>query len=195
MGVDTTIRLDRSTIDPAIAEVLDLLKGRTRKTLNSIAARHVVVSVKRYHRKYDAAGKWRKGGGGGSTFGELITKGWNVGKVTDTGVVVENAGPHIRQKVYGGTIKPTEKEALTIPLIPEAKGRRARLYESVTGRKLFKPKGKNVLMEATADGGVRAVYAIRASVFQKPWPGAMPPTKHFLDPFVQSLKAQIAEAL
>ena len=88
---------------------------------------------------------------------------------------------------------PKRAKFLTIPLIPEARGIRARVYSQNTGHDLFTIKGKSALFERV--GGVttgtrgrkkqagaktiktstiRAVYALVRSVTLKPWPGALP---------------------
>jgi hypothetical protein len=194
MPVAVTVNTSGS-ISSVVKEVLEVLSPSQRTRMNAVASREVVKSVKSYHRAYDAAGKWRKTGGGGSTFGEQITRGWFVDSVTEQKVIVANAGPHYRQKVEGGTITAKRASALTIPLVPEAKGRFVAVYEQIYGRKLFRPKGKDVLMEKLANGDIRAVYALKKSVRQRPWAGAFPPEKHYLAPFVASIEGQIERAL
>lgn len=189
-------------VDPVIKQALGLLSSERRQKINKIAAISSLEAVREYSRKFDAAGKWRKKkGGGGSDFGEAVTLAWKVGKVTGKIAVLENAAPHYLQKVKGGTIKPLRKKALTIPLIPEAKGLFARSrnggisYETIYKTTLFRPKGKSVLMERLSDGSLRAVYALRASVFQKEWPGALPDDRVFVPSFVRSIETQLAQAL
>ena len=174
--------------------LLDMIAPAGKARLNKVASRDVLTGVKRYHREYDSRGGWRKGGGGGSLFGEEITRAWSVERADSEGVTVVNAGRYFRQKVEGGRIRPKRAPFLTIPLVPEAKGRLARVYEQVTGNKLFKNPRKTVLM-ANTSSGLKAIYAIKDEVNQGPWKGAFPPEEHYLKPYVASIERQIEEEL
>ena len=81
---------------------------------------------------------------------------------------------------------------LTIPLIEEAHGRRVRDYELAFG-KLFKPKGKRVLMEKGEDGKARSVYALLKSVTQRPWPDALPPDEVLGGAFVDGFRGALSD--
>jgi len=91
-----------------------------------------------------------------------------VKEVTDTGATVQVAGDaNVRIHLLGGTVKPTGgRKWLTIPLIPEARGKRASVYEAESGRKLFRPAGRRVLMERLKDGSGDAASG-RASMRTK----------------------------
>ena len=92
-----------------------------------------------------------------------------------SGAVISNPDEDgsLRHKIKGGTITAKNSGALTIPLVPEAHGRRAADYQSEIGE-LFTIPNKSALFEAVDGGGVRAVYALRQSITQAPWPDAIP---------------------
>jgi hypothetical protein len=81
--------------------------------------------------------------------------------------------PVIAGKVFGGIIRAKNASALTIPLHELAYGRRASTFEEETGKKLFRPKGKNVLM-TDIGGEIVAIYALVKSVNMRPDPDALP---------------------
>lgn len=115
------------------------------------------------------------------------------------GVVINH--PHYRQKFYGGPIKAKRAKMLTIPVVPEAHGRRASTYEAETGRSLFIIRtgaGKVGLFEAAENGGIRMVYFLTPSVNQKPWKTAFPPNdrmnKEMLDQANTTTKRLLRES-
>lgn len=133
------------------------------------------------------------------------------------GAVISNNASYYSFKVTGGTITPKRAKALTIPLIREAKGLYASVYQQNTGNRLFTIKGKNALFERTSSvttgsrgkrgqsGAsaiktftIRAVYALVASVTSKEWPGALPDegliASAFADQWREGLADIIAES-
>lgn len=84
------------------------------------------------------AGQHRENG----EFGENVAQGWNFIESDAEGAVIGNNADYYGFKVRGGTIRPKRVSFLTIPLIPDAKGRRAADYEIYAGVRLFRPKGK-----------------------------------------------------
>jgi hypothetical protein len=109
---------------------------------------------------------------------------------SEKGATVAVGTNHFNIHLFGGVILPGPgKKALTIPMVTEALGKRARNYEADTGRKLFTIRGKKALFERTGTPtgealvgrvrrrngasksvglisrtGVRAVYALVKSV-------------------------------
>ena len=133
-----------------------------------------------------------------------VRAGTIVGEVTDSGATVRvGVDTFFRIHFLGGTIKPTRRKFLTIPLIPAARGMTAASYERESGRKLFRPAGRRVLMERLKDGTgddqsagqasmrtkggykvfnlgaakVRAVFALATEATVKKDPRALPPGK------------------
>lgn len=107
-----------------------------------------------------------------------VSRSTQIASVDDHQAVVSISEPGIALKVYGGTVRPVEKRALTIPIHPEAYGRRADTVESITGRKLwrFQPKktGPAFLARSLGDDQIRLLYVLKASVTMRPDPDALP---------------------
>ena len=104
-----------------------------------------------------------------------IARKWFLSSADASGAVISNPDEDgsLRHKIRGGTITAKNAGALTIPLVPEAHGRRAADYQSEI-RELFTIPNKSALFEAVEGGGGRAVYALRKSITQDPWPDAIP---------------------
>lgn len=88
-----------------------------------------------------------------SNFWTQVENSTDIAEVTDTGATVTIAEERFRLQLFGGTILPTKKKFLTIPLIAEARGKFASDYEKDNGRRLFTIPGKRALFEQ-ADQGV-----------------------------------------
>lgn len=196
--MSVSIKIDVDTeLDEAVKAALRVMTGPQRRQTFQLAGRASTNALKKYHRNFNARGKWSKRASGPSEFGEEVTRGWGLSRVTPQGVTITNAAPHFAFKITGGTITPKRKRALTIPLIPEAKGRFAAVFEQVTGKKLFIPRGTSILAykDDSDPKGFRAVYALVKSVTHKPWPGAMPREEVYLPPYVESILDTISGAL
>jgi hypothetical protein len=186
---------------PAMQQLLGMLGGREREDLNRIGAAAAVEGAKDYHRKFDAAGGWFNhslptwGPGRKRTqWPRDVSRAWATGSVDASRAVVLNDHPHYRHKVYGGTIR--GNPWLTIPIDPRAHGRTTRQFERVTGFKLFKPKGKDVLMFVERKGTPpKTAYVLRRSVTHGRWPGALPVDDVFLEPFIKAMAREIERAL
>ena len=88
----------------------------------------------------------------------------------------------LAHKVTGGTIRAKRKKFLTIPVDPKAHGLDAKTVAR-TIAPLFQAKGMLLYVdEQTAD--VKAAYALKKSITQRPWPGALPPESSYLEAFV-----------
>ena len=88
----------------------------------------------------------------------------------------------LAHKVTGGTIRAKRKKFLTIPVDPKAHGLDAKTFAR-TIAPLFQAKGMLLYVdEQTAD--VKAAYALKKSITQRPWPGALPPESSYLEAFV-----------
>lgn len=184
----------------ALLRIISMLEADGMRELNQVAGRAVVNAAIQYHREFDKAGGWKGSRYLGSTqnsgaFGASVARGWNVFAYDQNGLTVSNEADYYSFKVSGGTVTPKRAKYLTIPLIREARGMYVSVYEQNTGNKLFKPKGKNVLMERTGKGTARAVYALRTSVTHDPWPNALPPREMMADAYMTQLAQSIEELL
>jgi len=184
--VNVTIQVDNEAQD-LLAVLAEGFGPTGLAEANEAGGRGAVVAAREFHREFDAAGGWRgprTTGSGKSEFGSNVAMGWFFTQADATGATISNDADHLAFKVTGGTITPKRVSYLTIPLIPEAKGRRAKNYEIDNNTRLFVVRGKKALFEKRPDGGIRAVYALLASVTQRPWPDAIPPDDILGDAFV-----------
>ena len=185
----------------ALRNLINSLTGKQAAEINEVAGRAAVNAAIKYHREFDKAGGWRgkrylgTGKKDGSSFGSSVAAGWFFKESDKTGAVIANNADHYAFKVRGGTITPKRAKFLTIPLIREAAGLYASVYQQNTGRRLFRPKGKDVLMERTEGGTARSVYALVKSVTQGPWPRAVPDEDLIAQAFVSRWKAELAELI
>lgn len=139
--------------------IVSALSGSARTQLNEVGTRSAVNYAKTYHKAYDAAGSWRglrTFGSGTSDFGSRVSESWFVKGADPEGGEIFNNAPHYAHKVFGGTIKPKRAKWLTIPLIKEAHGVRARDYELNNRKRLFTIRGRNALFEKVASGGTES---------------------------------------
>lgn len=178
------------TEDKGIADLFAVFNDDQMQRLNSVALQAALNYVREYHRNFGAKGGWENkglsthGAGRRSTkFAQKVATGWRAGNVTASGATMSNFFPLLPIKITGGTIKPKRANYLTIPLVPEAHGVRAKDY---TG-KLFPNKKKTVLMESDGNGGVTSVYALKKSVEAKPVKGAMPSSQELSQPFIEAI--------
>lgn len=122
---------------------------------------------------------------------------------------------------YGGPIKPLHAKALTIPLVPEAKGMRAETYERTYNVKLFRIKGRDILFaKSTRNLGaseslfrstrgnhrtgstmyaarvaIRAVYALKKSVTIPRDPDALPNEVKIREAFTEVVDDYFSEQI
>ena len=108
--------------------------------------------------------------------------GWTMKQPNSYTASFTNATIGLAHKVTGGTIRAKRKKFLTIPVDPKAHGLDAKTFAR-TIAPLFQAKGMLMYVdEQTAD--VKAAYALKKSITQRPWPGALPPEASYLDAFV-----------
>jgi hypothetical protein len=143
-----------------------------------------------YHSKMDWKGDRYLGAGPNSgQFARDIVMGWQppvmAGKNQAT---VVNTDPLLAWKITGGPIYAQNAQYLTIPVVPEAKGIPAREYPD----KLF--RAGNALCIKLGNQ-VRAIYALKQSVYQQPWPGAMPDDADIQAAFVGKVRVELTETI
>jgi hypothetical protein len=142
--------------------------------------------LKDYHSKMDWRGDRYLGPGINSgEFARNVVDGWYppVRTGENTAVVVNTFGL-LAWKITGGTIHAQNAQYLTIPVVAAAKGVAAREYPE----KLF--KAGNALCIKLGQQ-VQAIYALKESVVQQPWPGAMPDTEDIEKAFVRAVRAEL----
>ncbi len=185
----------------ALRNVIQSLTGPEMAALHEVAGRAAVNAAVAWHREFDRAGGWRgprypgRASGVGSSFGADVAQGWHFREADTGGAVIANDADFYAFKVRGGTIRPKRARFLTIPLIREAAGLHAAVYQQNTGKRLFRPKGKFVLMEKTAGGKARSVYALLRSVTMGPWPNAVPDESLLAGAFMKRFRESLAETI
>lgn len=191
--------LDKAS--PALRAVIAGLSGEEASEISEasgIAARNAAIQ---YHRSFDQAGGWKgprylgPSRSDGSSFGAEVAAGWNLESFDRHGATIANDARHLRFKASGGVIRPKRARYLTIPLIREARGMYASVYQQNTGKRLFRPKGRDVLMEKGEDGTARSVYALVKSVTMRPWPGALPDSQTISDAYVEQYRESLADLI
>lgn len=208
------------SVSPMLRDIIAALSGPQSAELNEQGGRAAVIEAVKYHREFDQAGGWKgtrylgPSQGEGSPFGADVAAGWFFRGADSDGATIANHATYYAFKVTGGTITPKRAKALTIPLIPEAKGLYASVYQQNTGKKLFTIKGKNALFERTdqvvtgargrrgragatpiKQSGIRAIYALVKSVTMGPWPGAVPDDDVIASAFVRQYLYSLNEKL
>lgn len=188
-------------VSPMLQKIIGALTGPQASELSEQGGRAAVNYAIKYHREFDQAGGWKgprylgPGPNGGGDFGADVARGWSLQSFTRDGAVISNDASYYAFKVTGGTITPKRAKHLTIPLIQEAKGLYASVYQQNTGNRLFKSKSGKALLESTGKGTVRAVYALVASVTSRPWPGAVPDEEMIASAFVAQWREGLADII
>lgn len=125
-------------------------------------------------------------------FSDNAATGWGITSVTGSGANIANKAIGLAHKVTGGTITAKRTKFLTIPIIPQAHGRRAKQFVNDIGP-LFAAKG--CLMWKKPDGTITPAYALKKSVTHKPWPGALPPDETIAQAFAEGIITQVNKEL
>ena len=176
-----------------------LLSDANLSEFNEVGGRAASEAAKKYHTDYNQAHLWRgpnylgAGAGRAGEFGDEIANAWTFGDGKASGVTISNDASFYRHKVYGGTIKPKRAKNLTIPMVADAVGRRAKDYK---GDLFFlkTKKGTKGLFEQNGDD-IRMVYLLKSQVTQDPWPGALPPTANLAQAFAEGWSGAAIEEL
>jgi hypothetical protein len=154
------------------------------------AGRDVADWLRRYHVRFRQ--KWQgpryMAGPRSNLFWQQVVAGWQDPVVSGKKVTITNTFGLLKWKTTGGDIVPIRARKLTIPLIPDAKGLSAAEFVAEEGTPLFRVG--NALMRRIGKK-LEAVYALKDSVHQEPWPGAMPPDDEIKKVFTDSVRAQI----
>ena len=183
----TVLSVDRSQLDRKLARL------KAGKALDS-AAEDTVAWLRNYHVRFRL--KWRgsnyMSGPHSGMFWQEVVRGWQNPRRTGGKITITNTFGLLAWKITGGTIAPMSAKALTIPLIPEAKGLRVAEFEAEEQTPLFRVG--NALARRIGKK-LQNVYALSTSVTQAPWPGALPPTEQIKEVFATNLKKHVGEDL
>lgn len=122
---------------------------------------------------------WREGawfpGVKEGEFAKKVVEGWQPPTHSGNRVEIRNNFGLLRWKTTGGVITPKRASHLTIPLIPEARGRSVKeFHEASGGQRLFRPGRTGMALCRKIGEKIEAVYALSLGVKQRPYPDAMP---------------------
>lgn len=199
MNID--IQVEDGALQGLLSTVVGQLDGSAQSELQLRGAHASRNALTAYHTEFEQRRGWLSPGGPAhgagrrkTGWGENVAQAWRVGVPGENQITVINDAPQFAWKLHGGIITPKRASKLTIPVHPTAHGRTARSWERVHGTRLFRPRGKDILM-ANVNGRVTAIYALRDSVTQEPWSGAMPEEEVYATPFVDTVSRALLEAL
>lgn len=119
---------------------------------------------------------------------------WTIKSHTSKGAVIENDTAGLSHKVTGGTITAKRKKFLTIPIDPRAHNIKAKDF-SRTVSPLFRVKNCLAIKDANSPNGIKPIYALKKSVTQAPWPGALPPEEGYVNAFMAGIVDSIMEQM
>lgn len=169
-----TIKLTRDEITPDIRRLLRDV--RPEGSLGKVLGRAGANALKSHFRKRNRTPN--RLGGKRTHFWSRVAESVQNPRAGSGQIAIAVSHPHIAQKVYGGTIKPTKARNIAVPLKPEAHGKSPRV---ITGLR-FALMGKTKLLGLREDGGAfRALYVLKPSVHQGADPDALPPAREVSD--------------
>jgi hypothetical protein len=178
----------RDTASPAVEALIKTAPTQLDSLLKTVG-RSATNQLKDHYRGVNARyeGKGR-GYLGGQTperrvqFWAKVAQSVSNPKPNGPGKVIVTIGhPAIRHKLEGGTIRPKKAKALTIPVHPEAYGRRARVLKRKKSLKLFVLRGQSgvAMLASKSRGELEIFYLLKKSVTHKPDPQAFPDRTEF----------------
>lgn len=185
--VRASVRL--ANFDETMAAVLRLASPAQRKIANESGSIAAIYAIRSYYAGHgrnlwlNLALPTHGSGRKPTQWWRSVANGWTDSPATSAGVTFSNATLGLAHKITGGTITAKRKKLLTIPIDPRAHGLSAKSF-AATVLPLFRVK--NALMAAEKDGTITPVYALKKSVTQKPWPGALPPERSYVEPFLDA---------
>jgi hypothetical protein len=154
------------------------------------AGRDVADYLRRYHVRFRQ--KWQgdryMAGPRSNLFWQQVVAGWQDPVLSGKRVAITNTFGLLKWKTTGGTITPKRAKMLTIPLVPDAKGFSAAEFAADEGTPLFRVG--NALMRRVGKK-LEGIYALKASVTQAPWEGAMPEQAEIKEVFTESVRRQV----
>ncbi len=202
MSLSVNIQVTKDTASPAVRKVLENCTPQRMGT----AMRDPLVSLTQRHFQalppnkmgFTSTGFWSEASS--STHGEVI----------GSGVIISTGKIGVRQRYFGGVIKPVNKQYLALPARAEAYGKSPREFDNLICIDLGRQQGapRLVLVEADASrvsigrkkkDGTRTVqnagetgggimFWLVKQVVQQPDPNIIPSDAEFLATIEQSLK-------
>lgn len=194
------VRVEVITDDAGLArgfvvEIEQTVANRT--ALNKVLGNRLVDDLQDHFRQRDT--EPNKRGWPKSHFWADVAQATQLLRADDDEAVVTIADQRFPIHLYGGTVRPREKKALTIPLHPMAKGKFVRTLEDETGLEIFRPKKKggqpaNILAAIIGDRLV-PLYALVTSATIPRDPRALPPLDELASGLAQEARAYLDRQL
>ena len=119
---------------------------------------------------------------------------WKIKSHTGKGAVIENDTVGLAHKVTGGTITAKRRKFLTIPIDPRAHNIKAKDF-SRTVSPLFRVKNCLAIKDENSPSGIKPIYALKKSVNQSPWLGALPPESNYVNAFMAGVLESLIEQI
>ena len=163
-----------------------LAPGRLNPVIGRAAVNTTTAHLRRLNRERPNAL-----GGKRTNYYATAARGTSFAIVGDNEVVVSIAQRGIRQRVFGGTLRPRAAKFLTIPAIPEAYGKRAREIPGLTFAVL---KGGPALFRVV-NNEIEVVFWLRRSVTQRPDPTVLPEAATLRADIVRAVESTVARAV
>ena len=187
-----SVKVTATGIDPAIRTAIKMQSSSVRRQAVEDGGLSAVSKIKEY---YDLGGSkmWTNPSlpthGAGrvkSQWWRTVSGSWGMMTAAGTGVTLRSKGAlGFSHKVTGGTITARRKKFLTIPIVPEAHNISARDYSRRIAP-LFAVKGVLAQADENSESGIKPVFVLKRSVTHKPWRGALPPDKLYVDAFARA---------
>ncbi|MBX3747327.1 MAG: hypothetical protein KF833_18615 [Verrucomicrobiae bacterium] len=169
-----TIHVESAQMNRRLGE-LQRLTQRPRSLMQA-AARAVRSDLLQHFRVRDRTPNAL--GGERTHFWAEVARSTQIGRVEPNWASVVIGDRRFALRVFGGTVVPKARKALTIPVHPEAHGKTAGEVEMAGGRKLFvwRPKGRlGAFLARSLGDQLQVLYALKQSAQHPPDPAAMPP--------------------
>ena len=157
---------------PLLTRLYDRVAPGRRRALMTVLGRRVERTLKRHFAARDAEGNRR--GWPRSHFWNRLRRATAFAGATDSGARITVADPAFAMKVHGGTIRPIQAKALSIPLRPEAKVAGRPGAKLLPGLFLLKSRRGGVFLARREDRALRLYYKLVKSVTQRADPRALP---------------------
>lgn len=190
MSVGLSIRISGEGADIPARVLRAIAPARINPVIGRAASNTTVAHLRRLNQERPNAL-----GGRRTNYYAGAARGTSFAVVDDSTVVVSIAQRGIRQRVFGGTIKPRQAKFLTIPVHPLAHGKRAREFGDL--EIVFGAGGRPVALARKASGTRRfgeILFALRRSVTQRPDPSVLPANATLRADIVRAVESAVARA-
>lgn len=175
-----SINFRTEQLDALIKKVIRSMSNKTRREASEAGANAMLIDIAAFYTKAErdnwinptlpTHGTGRKP----TRWWEGTARGWSIKSVSAYRAVFSNSTRGLAHKITGGTIAPTKRKYLAIPLVPEAHGKRPKEFANRKRMPLHKAGNALVGWDKKAKKNV-AIYALVGSVTHKPWRNALPP--------------------